>query len=335
MSKAFAQGYLFDRGIPHRLSPFAGQAVEYALTRLSDSAAVCEWIERRAEPLVFVGLNDNAFTWHMTKPPPAGAAVVVFGRGVLAKPGTQPAAVLAHEIGHVWLRDHHKAEGGQAEELAADAKASEWGFRADLVASLKADAREEADPAKRKLLAERVDALQTKNDGRSFEELLEYGQEGEVVVGRFLKAQGTRFMALHQFGKGKGAPVVSTPAGDVTSPDFLCWSGDGSSNFAECKRRTWNNIGGPVVREVSVVERHLAAYRQLARQTGRPVYLYFLMEEEPDGLYRVDASSDVKLREWDGRDPVTGQKYGAPQLFFPFSALERVATVAELQALPE
>jgi hypothetical protein len=159
MDQDFARAYLLDRGIPHRVYGTASQVVEYAIARVAAEPTAQNWIDQRAEPIVFVGLDDNAFTWHMSKPPPAGAAVIIFGRGVLSKPGLQAAAVVAHELGHVWLRDHGKAPGGQAEELAADAKAAEWGFKNDLASSLAADVQAEADEKKKGQLQTRLNAL--------------------------------------------------------------------------------------------------------------------------------------------------------------------------------
>src|SRR3984957_8466372 len=113
---------------------------------------------------------------------------------------------------------------------------------------------------------------------RNFDELFAYGREGEVVVGHCLKSKSVPFLALYQFGKGEGAPVIWTPQhGDRISPDFMCWPGDGSSFFVECKRRRWNVIGGGRDREASVNTAHLSAYRQVALSTGVTVFIYFLM----------------------------------------------------------
>jgi hypothetical protein len=155
----FADAYLCDRNIPHRLTYAPSKVVAYAIAQIAADSSARRWLDQRQPPVVFIGLDDSAFTWHVTAPPPAGSAVIIFGHGVLAKPSLQSAAVIAHEIGHVWLRDHGQATGGQHEELAADAKAAEWGFERDLAASLKADVATESDPKKKAQLQARVDAL--------------------------------------------------------------------------------------------------------------------------------------------------------------------------------
>ncbi len=84
---------------------------------------------------------------------------MILAAGVTKRPVEQVAAVAAHEIGHVWLRDHGQATGGQQEELAADAKAAEWGFKRDLAVSRAADVAVESDQKRKEQLQARVDAL--------------------------------------------------------------------------------------------------------------------------------------------------------------------------------
>lgn len=156
----FAQDYLDIDNERHRLaSARAREGVLRALNRIGDDEGTQRWIRERKAPIFFVGVDDSAYTCHLPTDLPKGAAIVILAAGVTKRPVEQVAAVAAHEIGHVWLRDHNQATGGQQEELAADAKAAEWGFKRDLAASLAADVAAESDPKKKVQLQARVDAL--------------------------------------------------------------------------------------------------------------------------------------------------------------------------------
>jgi len=156
----FALDYLDIDNERHRLaSAGAREGVLRALNRIGDDERAQRWIRERDAPIFFVGVDDSAYTCHLPTDLPKGAAIVILSAGVTKRPVEQVAAIAAHEIGHVWLRDHGQAVGGEEEELAADAKAAEWGFKRDLAASLAADVAGESDPSKRARLQARVDAL--------------------------------------------------------------------------------------------------------------------------------------------------------------------------------
>lgn len=158
----FAQDYLDIEKNQHRLaSENARNGVSLALTHIGDHEDAQKWLRKRAAPIFFIGVDDSAYTCHLPTDLPRGAAIVILAAGVTERPVEQVAAVAAHEIGHVWLRDHGKSSRGQDEELAADAKAADWGFKRDLAASLTADVAAESDPRKKALLQARVTALGT------------------------------------------------------------------------------------------------------------------------------------------------------------------------------
>jgi hypothetical protein len=156
----FAAEYLDIDNERHRLASHgAREGVLRALNRIGEDAVAQRWIRERKAPIFFVGVDDSAYTCHVPTDLPKGAAIVILAAGVTTRPVDQVAAVAAHEIGHVWLRDHDLATGGQPEEVAADAKAAEWGFKRDLAASLSADVVAESDARKKAQLQARVDAL--------------------------------------------------------------------------------------------------------------------------------------------------------------------------------
>jgi hypothetical protein len=132
------------------------QVVRQALAVLGRNDAFHEWLAERKPPVFFVGLDDGAFTWHLSANLQTGSAVIVLADTVLSKPVEQAAAVVAHELGHVWLRDHDQSTGGETEELAADAKAAEWGMKKALCASLTADLNDPRLSAKVAQIKERI-----------------------------------------------------------------------------------------------------------------------------------------------------------------------------------
>jgi hypothetical protein len=85
--------------------------------------------------------------------------VIIFGSELLRRGAGPTAGVIAHELGHGWLRDHGSAARGQEEERAADAKAADWGVGRQLLESLQADVGEPANASKLGDLQARIDAL--------------------------------------------------------------------------------------------------------------------------------------------------------------------------------
>lgn len=164
-ARTFASGYDFAMDYleehPHRLaSQTARDAVRWTLTQLGESGSdVAMWLWERRSPVLFIALDDYAYTWNVRGDVRADSAVIVFG-SVLLRRGLGPTAgVVAHELGHVWLRDHGATVRGQEEEQAADAKAADWGVGGQLLASLRADVEDPVNALKRSDLQARIDAL--------------------------------------------------------------------------------------------------------------------------------------------------------------------------------
>lgn len=135
----FAADYLDRPEPPHRLTSRAKDAVRLALVRVAENEEARLWLKQRQAPIVFVGHDDHAYSWFVRSSLPSGSAVILFGAQLLDRDGMEAAAVVAHELGHVWLRDHDKNLAQDAEEREADACASRWGFREALIRSLKSD----------------------------------------------------------------------------------------------------------------------------------------------------------------------------------------------------
>jgi len=175
----------------------------------------------------------------------------------------------------------------------------------------------------------------------TFAEALEFGEEGEEIIARFLVERGCVVSPLYQYEGHGSAPVLLVhDAGRLRKlihPDLLVVGRERKVLFAEVKRkRRWT---GPFParrergRETGFDERLYRHYCEVAERTGIELWLFFLhQEQEPTGIYaqRLSVLSE-HVRIWNGRHESTGAVIGDGKALalFPESCLLRFADLPE------
>jgi hypothetical protein len=144
------------------LDPVARQVVRVALSELP--VAIRSWLRRRAPVLFVVPLAGPAFTRRFRNGLSANVELLVLREAIFSdRPRDQAAAVVAHEIGHIYLRDH----GGESpdrlqRELDADRCAADWGFDG-LIANHETELALATTDELRAELGKRIEVLRERN----------------------------------------------------------------------------------------------------------------------------------------------------------------------------
>jgi hypothetical protein len=155
----FATDYLNEhqQGLGDRTAQLA---VRHALVQIGNSSPVdAGWLRERRAPVLFVALNNPAYTWRVREAIPVDARVIFLGSELLRRGDRPTAGVVGHELAHVWREDRGLNLTGQEEEREADAKAADWGLGDALLESLRADADDPAYASRRSDLQARIEAL--------------------------------------------------------------------------------------------------------------------------------------------------------------------------------
>ena len=90
-----------------------------------------DWLQSRAAaPILFVQVVDIAVVWRLRGGIPTGSDLVLIDHRAAALSSPHLSAVLAHELGHIYIRDTTGEPTPQTDdgEIEADEKAAEWGF---------------------------------------------------------------------------------------------------------------------------------------------------------------------------------------------------------------
>ena len=113
--------------------------VKLALSRVPD-----EWLLTRAKPIRFFEVTDIAQAWFCRAGADAGTDFVFLDRRAADLPPEQLAAVIAHELGHIYVRDKTGKPTPQntAGEKDADAWAVKWGFGIRLLEHLRSELKD-------------------------------------------------------------------------------------------------------------------------------------------------------------------------------------------------
>lgn len=125
----------------------------------------------------------------------------------------------------------------------------------------------------------------------AFQEQLAIGQIGESAIAQWLCRRGSHVLPAYekQIDIGKG-PRLFGPGGQLVTPDLFVFP---SLEFIEAKHKSvfsWHHITKSWVTGIDL--NHYADYREVALQTERRVWLFFLHRQStPD---RIDADGRAK-----------------------------------------
>lgn len=143
----------------------------------------------------------------------------------------------------------------------------------------------------------------------SFEEQLQFGEEGEELIAAIFIKKGFAVLPLYQF-TAEFAPKIITLQTNFISPDLTIFK-NGKVVFIEVKSKTrWVKFNGVV--ETGCNFRHYEHYKNLSEYTNIDLYLVFNhTEDKPEGIYTV--SIQTEGRYWDG---IVKNKQINPPMFF-------------------
>jgi len=161
-----------------------------------------------------------------------------------------------------------------------------------------------------------------KVESLSFEEKLEWGEEGEKTIASRLIKKGVAVAPLYQFKNHDNTPIMLTDKEQLILPDLTCWK-DGKNFFVECKRKNqWVSYGGVV--ETGLDQRHFKEYCNLKAITGQKVYLFFIHENKDPGVFFHELRYLLPhMRLWNGRKP-NGDYIMKPMALFPKKILREL-----------
>lgn len=142
-----------------------------------------------------------------------------------------------------------------------------------------------------------------KTSKERFQANLEFGEEGEKLIGEVLTEIGYIIQPLYQYKKDK-TPYLFYKFQDqllsITAPDITVLK-DGFTYFVECKHKTeWvlNYRGlkedGSNSYETGLENRHLNDYLMIYKITKVPVEIYFIHDgNEPKGIYALHINAET------------------------------------------
>lgn len=162
--------------------------------------------------------------------------------------------------------------------------------------------------------------------------LFEWGEEGEHRIARLLMLRGCVVAPLYQYTKSSAPVAMWWSSGKPVTgvlPDLSCWKG-GEFFFVEVKRKTrWTLWEGR--RETGCDWRLFQQYLRIRQETGVPVWLFFVHEDDghpkarPTGVYAAPLSRLAPgVRFWDGKNRKTGRRVTEAKALFPSHLLLRV-----------
>lgn len=137
---------------------------------------------------------------------------------------------------------------------------------------------------------------------QTFQEYLEYGEEGEHIVADYLmNSCDASVLPLYQFEDKKTAPYLIYKDSKYKLPDLTVWK-ESKIYFIEVKRkRQWVRFAGNT--ETGVDSYLYDNYVKIQDITGTQIYLWFVHEdEEPVGFFYISIDNFKKdMRYWDGK----------------------------------
>lgn len=132
----------------------------------------------------------------------------------------------------------------------------------------------------------------------SFEQQLQYGEDGEKLIGENFMSKGFCILPVYQFTK-QSAPLLYSQYANYILPDMVVLR-NSECAFVEAKRKRqyvcWN---GKV--ETGIDYRKYLQYMKVHELTGLDVIVVFLHEiQEPTGIFWLNLCTEG--RYWNGKN---------------------------------
>jgi hypothetical protein len=153
----------------------------------------------------------------------------------------------------------------------------------------------------------------------TFDQKLEYGNQGEREVANLLSNMGYKLMPMYQFKNLQNSPKIFSGTMELVSPDIILFKNN-KTLFVEVKKKTkW-------VKQINQLEtgcdyKLYNQYRQVVEHTGINIMMVFNhVDEEPTGMYMINLLD--KGRFWDGRDE--HKQVFNPMYFYNYESLKKI-----------
>lgn len=154
----------------------------------------------------------------------------------------------------------------------------------------------------------------------TFNQKLEYGNQGEREVAELLSNMGYSLLPMYQFKNLQNAPkIFGINNVELTSPDIILFKNN-KTLFVEVKKKTkW--VKQSEYLETGCDYRLYNQYRQVVENTGVNVMMVFNhVDEEPNGIYMINLLSEGRI--WDGRD--NNKQVFNPMYFYRIQDLKKL-----------
>lgn len=141
---------------------------------------------------------------------------------------------------------------------------------------------------------------------QSFKEKLQWGEEGEQIIGNLLMDKGYSIVPLYQYANTESAPSLFVGGKSLILPDIQIFGNNKKPFWVECKRkRKW--VHWKKKRETGFDAYSFKHYKKIQELTGLKVYIVFIHEDEtPTGIYAITSEKfEENARFWDGLNSKT------------------------------
>lgn len=151
----------------------------------------------------------------------------------------------------------------------------------------------------------------------NFKKSLQFGEEGEHEVAKFLIDRGVTVLPLYQFNSDQ-APVLLSMNEQIISPDLICFKREAFMVEVKTKNQ-WVSYKGRV--ETGLNKRHFDHYKKIQQMTKKNVYVFFNHKtEQPTGFYFAPLNKWTRF--WDGI--VNGVKVHPEMIFYNINTLKKL-----------
>lgn len=160
---------------------------------------------------------------------------------------------------------------------------------------------------------------------KNFKKQLQYGEEGEQIIGNLLMQKGYSIVPLYQYTNTEKAPSLFVNNETLILPDIQIFREDKKPFWVECKRkRKWVHWKQNI--ETGFNTYSFDHYKRIQELTGMSVYIAFIHEEHsPLGIFVTTLENfEDNARYWDGLNLKTGERITNPEMLLSKENLTKI-----------